>query len=310
MLTTPPKTLDDLNELFLAISLKPAPYRLGEKTMAALRGLLARPKNAAHQSITELAQQLDVSPATLTRLARRLAFKNFNQFQELFKDSLSTAASTPFYSTQASRLIQPSQQPNGDLPASAYALQRLEQLANENINNIQGFLHNLDPEAFQQGAAAIAQAPRVRIHGKRQYSSLAQFLTYGLNLIRPNASLLEPSNLGVAEGLAQMQPNDVLITASVSPYTQEVLQISQHATEKGITVITLTDHQHSPMAHTAKYTFLIPYQSSFYSNSISAYFVFAEGLLNQVAWELGEQAVDSIKRIEEHIQTLNIETFN
>src|SRR5690625_2590202 len=141
MLNTPPKNLEDLNQLFLNISLQPSEYRLGEKTIAALRGLLAQPKKAAHSTITELAEQLGVSPATLTRLARRLAFGSFNQFQELFKDSLSTI-NTTFYSTQAARLIQLDQHLNKAQSATSLANQRMQQLANENIQNVHHFLQS------------------------------------------------------------------------------------------------------------------------------------------------------------------------
>ncbi len=308
MVDSPPNTLEALHQLFLHIKNQPTEYRLGEKTMASLSGLLTHPKDAAHGSITELAEQFDVSPATLTRLSRRLGFDSFSQFQELFKNSLSTHV-TPFYSTQASRLLEPRHEPQDPTPPCRQAHQRFEQLAYENINNIQEVLQQLDSEHYLQAARAVARAPQVRIHGKRQYSALAQFLCYGLTLIRPQVGLLEPSNLGVAEGLAKLSPGDVLITASVSPYTREVLHIGQQAAAQGITLITLTDHELSPLCEAASFSFIIPVQSSFYSNSISAYFVFAEGLLNQVAWELGPQAIESIKNIEMQIQNLNIETF-
>ncbi|HLR29079.1 MAG TPA: MurR/RpiR family transcriptional regulator [Paenalcaligenes sp.] len=311
MVKSPPTTLEALHELFLHIQAQPDEFRLGEKSMASLHGLLTHPKDAAHGSITELAVQFDVSPATLTRLSRRLGFESFNQFQELFKNSLSTRQA-PFYSTQASRLLEPRLHrlnANRSTSPSHQASQRLEQLAHENINNIHGFMQQLNNKQFQLAAQAIAQAGQVRIHGKRQYSALAQFLCYGLTLIRPYVGLLEPNNLGLAEGLAQLQPDDVLITASVNPYTREVVQIGQQAAAQGVTLISLTDHTLSPLAESASFAFAIPVQSSFYSNSISAYFVFAEGLLNQVAWELGPQAIESIKNVETQIQNLKIETL-
>src|SRR5690625_1414196 len=102
MVNSPPDTLEALHNLFLDMQTQPNELRLGEKTMASLRGLLAHPKDAAHSSITELAEQLDVSPATLTRLSRRLGFTSFNQFQELFKNSTSTRPAS-FSSTQSRR---------------------------------------------------------------------------------------------------------------------------------------------------------------------------------------------------------------
>src|SRR5699024_8027963 len=90
MVKSPPTTLEALHELFLHIQAQPDEFRLGEKSMASLHGLLTHPKDAAHGSITYLAVQFDGRPATLTRLSRRLGFESFNQFQELFKNSLST----------------------------------------------------------------------------------------------------------------------------------------------------------------------------------------------------------------------------
>ncbi len=308
MSSSPPDTLEALHSLYLDIQAQPDAYRFGEKSLTSLRGLLTHPKDAAHSSITELAEQLHVSPATLTRLSRRLGFESFNQFQELFKDSLSTPQ-TPFYSTQVTRLLEPSSDSTHKDTPPQQAYIHLKQLAEENIHNIHQFIQLLDKKAFQEAAHTIAQAQKIRIHGKRQYSALAQFLCYGLTLIRPQVSLLDPNHLGIAEGLAQLHPGDVLITASVSPYTREVVLINQQAAERGITLISLTDSPHSPLATTADYSFLISGQSSFYSNSISAYFVFAEGLLNQIALELGHKAIESIKKIEQQIQSLKIETL-
>ena len=304
---TRPHDLLSLEQLATQIRQQQAPIRLGEKTRAALSGLLRHPKNTALLSITELAQQLDVNASTLTRLAKRLGFSGFAEFQRLFRDSISLPNPT-FYSHQASRQLQHWGSSALFSSAADTTQQRLEQLATENINNIQHSITALSPPHLAAAAQAIASAKRVRIHGVRQYSALAQFMAYGLSLIRSDVARLDACSLGLAEGLAQLEPKDVLISASVSPYTQEVLIIHEHARQAQLTTISLTDHAASPLAINTDYAFLIPYHSSFFSNSISAYFVLAEGLLNQVAWELGSSALEAIHKREQLIAALNIET--
>lgn len=293
----PPHDLVSLGELANQI-------RLGAKTRAALHVLLAHPENVAFGSITELAQQLGISPSTLTRLAKRLGFIGFAQFQRVFVNSL---ASQPiaFYSGQASRHLQRGAQ-CAEL-SEPDTSQRLERLVAENMANIQHSVKQLHTTQLIEAARHIAQAKRVRVHGVRQYSALAQFLVYGLSLIRSDVALLDGCGLGIAEGLAQLEPADVLISASVRPYSQEVLAVHEQAVQAQLSTISFTDHRSSPLASTADYAFLIPFQSSFFSNSISAYFVMAEGLLNQVAWELGQSALEAIQKREQLIAALNIE---
>ncbi|SAL03880.1 hypothetical protein AWB83_06907 [Caballeronia ptereochthonis] len=50
------------------------------------------------------------------------------------------------------------------------------------------------------------------------------------------------------------------------------------------------------------------HESSFFSNSMGAYLVFCEGLLNLVAAYLGKRALQALERRERLITALGIET--
>ena len=58
----------------------------------------------------------------------------------------------------------------------------------------------------------------------------------------------------------------------------------------------------------ATHAFLIPHESSFFSNSMGAYLVFCEGLLNLVATHLGKRSLQALERRERLITALGIET--
>ncbi len=138
--------------------------------------------------------------------------------------------------------------------------------------------------------------------------SIASFLTYGLGMLRAEVSLADGPGLGVAESLAQMSRGDALIVSSVAPYTRMVADVARAAADAGVHVIAITDTRASPLAPPARHAFFIPHDSSFISNSIGAYVVFCEGLINLVARELGDKALQALARREGFIAELGIET--
>lgn len=298
---TIPRTVQDLRNLVVQIGRGDTEVSLGGKALAVLSQLVDRPDETAVRNISELAQRLDVNPSTLTRLATRLGYSGFADFQSVFRDNV-THASRNFYTQQAHRLID---SPSKEKNRSEVGV--MVNLAEDSVKNINGFLSQLDGESLSGAAKLLARGRRVRVHGLRQIHSLASFLTYGLGMVRADVSLLDGPGLGIAEGLAQLEKNDILIAATVSPYTRSVVEVARVAAEAGVSVIAITDTRSSPLVPHAKHSFFIPHASSFISNSMGAYVVFCEGLLNLVAKELGDKALNALERREGYISELNIE---
>src|SRR3546814_4804003 len=63
-------------------------------------------------------------------------------------------------------------------------------------------------------------------------------------------------------------------------------------------VIAVTDTPTSPLVPPSRHAFFIPHASSYFSNSMGAYIVFCEALLNLVAREMGPAALDALSRRE------------
>ncbi|MFH6787307.1 MULTISPECIES: MurR/RpiR family transcriptional regulator [Methylobacterium] len=295
----PPRTIEALRALALDIGRDEAAISLGTKAHGVLARLVGMPEQAAVRSITELAALLDVNASTLTRLAKRLGFLGFSDFQSVFRDAIADDARY-FYSRQVGRLLKAEAGPVAEIAPFA-------RLAEESAANVQGFLAELEPAVLAGAAQALARARRVRVHGVRQFHALASFLAYGLGLVRSDIALLDAPRLGVAEALAQLEPGDVVVVASCAPYTRSVARVAEVAAAGGLAVIAITDTRSSPLAGPARHAFFIPHTSSFYSNSMAAYVVFAEGLLNLVARELGEEAATALAERERWIGGMNVE---
>ena len=293
----PPATLAELRALMVAIARGEATVSLGVKASAALEQILDLQGSPALLSITALAEVLEVNPSTLTRLAHSLGYSGFPAFQRVF---LSTSMGGPgeFYTRHASAALE-----GGGGKAKA----RVAQLCRENQANIDRFLAHLDADAFEATVETIMSAPRVAVYGIRQFHALASFLVYGLRMIRSDITLIDGNSLGIAEGLALLSAGDVLISASCAPYSAQVVEVAETARRIGLQTIAITDRASSPLVGSSQAALLVPHDSSFLSNSLGAFIVAAECLINACAAVRPEQARKALQLRDQMIERLGIE---
>jgi DNA-binding MurR/RpiR family transcriptional regulator len=269
----PPATTDALRALALDIAQGTAPVRLGPTARRALGQILDLEGDPALLSITALAARLGVNPSTITRLARALGYPGFAAFQRVLLASSMTAPGA-FYSRQAEAALA-----GAGHPSRAGA----ERLCRESQANIDRLLARFDPDRFDAAVAAICAAPQVAVLGLRQMHALAGFLAYGLRMLRGHVSQFDAGTLGTAQGLATLGAGDVLIVASCAPWSRAAVEAATVAAEQGATVVALTDSADSPLVPPATVALFCPHETSYLSNSLTAFVVLAECLVNACA---------------------------
>src|SRR5690606_38032446 len=109
-----PQSLHELRELVLLIRRDESDISLGAKALEVLSKLVDAPEQTAVRTISELGEQLSVNASTLTRLAKRLGFSGFNDFQDVFREAIADETGY-FYSRQAGRLLSATQSSNEDI---------------------------------------------------------------------------------------------------------------------------------------------------------------------------------------------------
>lgn len=296
MQANPPETLAELRTLMVAIARGEARINLGAKARHALGRILDLTGNPALLSITSLAEVLGVNPSTLTRLAHSLGYSGFPAFQQV----LLTASMAPpgeFYSRQA----------RAALAEGTSTQSRAVQLCRENQANIDRFVEQFDRDAFEAAVDLIMSAPRVAVYGIRQFHAVAAFLVYGLRMIRSDVAFLDANSLGTAEGLAMLEKGDILIVASCAPYSAQVVEVARAAREIGLASVALTDRASSPLVDSSRAAILVAHESSFISNSIGAFTVAAECLINACAAARPDQTRKALLERDRMIERLGIE---
>ncbi|MFZ1470534.1 MAG: MurR/RpiR family transcriptional regulator [Paracoccaceae bacterium] len=293
----PPDTLAQLRALMLAIARGESAISLGPKARDALGRILDLTGSPALLSITALAEVLGVNPSTLTRLAHSLGYTGFPAFQKVLL-SASMAMAGDFYSRQA----------QAALASGSNTTSRAAQLCRENQANIDRFVEQFDAKAFDTAVDLIMSAPRVAVYGIRQFHALAAFLVYGLRMIRSDVMLLDANSLGLAEGLALLTPKDAFISASCAPYSRQVIEMAEVAQGLGLSTVAITDRTSSPLVGSSRAAILVNHDSSFISNSIGAFMVAAECLINACATAQPDQTRKALIERDRMIKALKIES--
>jgi DNA-binding MurR/RpiR family transcriptional regulator len=286
----PAADLLELRKVIAAIAAKQSPIKMGQRSYTVLLDLANSPDTAAHSSINQLAANFGVSASTLTRLATRLGYSGFNALQNIFRQHL---AKPHFYSERAHQ----SQDQESDL---------LLKVAQEEIANIQQMMSQVSAEQWQQALDLLQNARHVRTFAQRQFYSTATFFSYCLGLLRNGVGVLGDSGHGVPHGLAQLNPQDLLIVFASHPYSRIAVDCCRQATAMKIPTIVFTDNHGAPMSSDANCLFTIPTSGTFFSNSTAAWVVLIEAILTAYARRLGADAIQTLEQREQVFDQMQV----
>lgn len=199
--------------------------------------VLRHEKELAALSITDLAERVNTSPATITRFCKRLEYRNFNEFKTLLEGELqatdlpsdSIATITSFYGdvlSESSKIIQEKQ--------------------------------------LQEFIVAIKQAKKILIIGIGSSGLTAMEFSVRLARMGINAQSITDSYNMVAQAYL-LSEHDMLIAISNSGETSEIVEAVDVASKKGAMIQAISKHENSFLAKTADQTYLTS-QSLFISD--------------------------------------------
>lgn len=184
-----------------------------------------------HQTITELALNVGVGEATITRLCRKLGFAGFHAF----KIALATDV-----------LGRPAPQPSGPDVAQTYAQTLVRQCA----QTLEDTAHLYDPAVMDTVAEALARAPRVDLTGQGNSGLLAQYFAHRLMRLGITAVVYTDPHLA-AVSISAMPRGGVVIGLSGSGSTIDTVQHLKLAQSHGHFTVSVTHRASSPVTRYA-----------------------------------------------------------
>ena len=166
-------------------------------------------------SIGQLAQQLELSDATVSRFARHVGCRDFKALKALVMEQ----ASGPAVKMAGTLQQEESFSPQSWLTRQQEYLEKTAQL--------------LSTQEFKTAVEAICSARTVFLHGKNASASLAQLLHFRLRRLGLQVSLLPSGGSELLEGLSQAAENDLVVLFSFSKLSREGRILLEHSRAAG-----------------------------------------------------------------------------
>ena len=166
-------------------------------------------------SIGQLAQQLELSDATVSRFARHVGCRDFKALKALVMEQ----ASGPAVKMAGTLQQEESFSPQSWLTRQQEYLEKTAQL--------------LSTQEFKTAVEAICSARTVFLHGKNASAALAQLLHFRLRRVGVRVSLLPSGGAELLEGLIQAGPEDLVVLFSFSKLSREGHVLLNHSRAAG-----------------------------------------------------------------------------
>jgi DNA-binding MurR/RpiR family transcriptional regulator len=258
---------------------------LTPQLQVAARHLLDNPSDIAVSSMRQVADDADVQPNTLVRLARTLGFDGYDELRRHFRDELTrTGSSFP----SKARWLQA-------LAAGGRHGALLSQMAGASMATVEQVFADVDADELRTVADAILAARRTSVLGVGTGQPLAKNFCYVGGMIAPNLVAI-PTNGGLPiDDVARMAPGDVLVAMTFSPYRVEIVEATRIAEERGVTIVAVTDSRTSPIARPADHAFVVPTETPQYFSSVIGAVALLETLLAFMAAETLADAATAIE---------------
>ena len=175
-------------------------------------------------TIVDLAHKLDLSEATISRFARKIGTKDFKDLRnQVFDNNTNPGAAGKMRKTLDK---------NKDADLDNYLQKQ--------IDNINKTLSHLDKEQFDQACIEISKRKKIYVFAKHAGKALANLLKVRLGRIGIEVVTLASGGTEMIEGLAQINPEDLILVFSFTKISKEAAIILEQKAEAKYKVILFT----------------------------------------------------------------------
>lgn len=230
------------NEIFLlARTLAP---ELGKKERSIARFIDDNPQSLSKMCITDIANYLNVSVSSITKVSKKLGFTGFHDLKINIARQVS------------------SQEEIIDIPAIPDSEKYVEQVIESTFLNsvlaLQDSLSVINSAVIKAVAYLFINKPesaRIFIAGCGGSGSICDDFNHKLLKIGIFSSVFSDSHKQLMTA-SLMQPGDILLAISHSGQTTDIIQMVKAANENGAETICLTNYPNSPLSLIARHSII------------------------------------------------------
>ncbi|MBQ2774396.1 MAG: MurR/RpiR family transcriptional regulator [Clostridia bacterium] len=240
---------------------------------------------AAFMTAAKLGNKVGVSESTVVRFATELGYDGYPELQknlqEVVKNRLTSVQRMEVAGANVS---------GGDILERSFA---------SDIETIKATREQTSREAFNASVEAINKARHIYVLGVRSSASLASFAAFYLNFVYDHVTLIEPTGTGESfEQAFRINSEDVCIAISFPRYSKQTINMLQFISDRGATVISITDSENSPIANFATHLLLARSNMVSFVDSLVAPLSLINALIAAAAKGRSEEVYNNLNILE------------
>ncbi len=259
--------------------------RLAELTPAerkVVRALMADYPVRGLEPVARLAAAAGVSPPTVLRLAGKLGFDSYADFQQSLKAEVAARLSSPL-ELHAERA-----EPPGD------ALARAERML---CGGISASFARLPRAEFEQAVRLLADSRyAITLIGGRFSSMLAEYLAAQLRILRPRVHVVSSAGADRMSSMLDIGRTDVLVAFDYRRYQHDTVRLALQGKDQGATLIACTDPYLSPLAARADVILTSSVASPSPFDALTPALALVEALIAAIVDRLGDAPLARMAR--------------
>ncbi|WP_245617382.1 MurR/RpiR family transcriptional regulator [Amycolatopsis taiwanensis] len=252
----------------LAAMLKRRLPKLGGGQLRIAHLLLADPEGTAFRGIAAAARLTEVRESSIVRFANALGLPGYPAIMELCRVWLAEQA-------RLARRTENADGSPGGLPSATLEQER---------TNLARSYGRLDLVEWWRAVEMLSEASRVYVIGLRDCAAVAGLLSLRLGRARGDVRRLGDS---LVDELRDFAEREVLVAVSIRRYAMETVRVAEHARDRGLQVIALTDNAASPLREVAEVALFAETEAVGPARSLTACFSLAQALAAEVSLRLG-----------------------
>ena len=255
----------------------------GQKRLADF--ITAHYDQAVSMTAARLGQQVGVSESTTVRFAMQLGYAGYPEFQRALEEMVMNRLNS----------VQRMQFTYGRVPQGEI----LETVLQSDIEKIKMTLEEVDRSAFERAADTILSARTIYIVGIRSCAPLASFLAFYLHMIFPDVRQVQTnSSSEIFEQMIRITEDDVVIGISFPRYSKKAVKALKYASDRGATVVAITDSTLSPLTKYAEHVLLAKSDMVSFVDSLVGPMALINALIVTVAIKKKDEVANTLLNLE------------
>ena len=258
-------------------------FSKGQKYIA--RYIIEHYEKAAFMTASKLGNIVGVSESTVVRFASELGFEGYPELQKALQEMIRNKLTSVQRIEVSTDILG-----NGEI---------IEKVCNSDIDKIKKTLAEASKEDFEGAVNAIANARKIYIFGVRSAAAIASFLGFYFGLILDNVKLIHTSSDSeVFEQILHVRREDVVIGISFPRYSSRTVKAMKYSSDRGATVISITDSDLSPLYQYSNYNLLAKSDMVSFVDSLVAPLSLVNALIVAVGMKKQNEVYETFAELE------------